>query len=222
MRVPTIAPHGPIELSDGRLLFVGIETNQGRSERRGHLLAAESCDKGDTWSTIARIRMFPDYPGSPGDGYAYLVEPHVTEVAPGRLLAMARYEEIPRAPDRCRLWQFSSSDGGHNWTEPEELPILGKPPHLLTLRDGRLLVTYGYRHEPFGQRACTSDDGGKCWNYDEEIVLRNDAPGSNPGDLGYPASVELDNGTILTVYYQQECEGGETCLMATHWRISES
>jgi len=216
VRVPPTTPHGLIELADGRLLFVGIETNHGRRERRGHLLAAESRDKGKTWSVIGKISMFPRYPGDQPNGYAYFCEPHVTEIAPGKLLAMARYEEVPRAPERCRLWQFTSDDGGYHWTEPRELPILGKPPHLLRLRDGRLLVTYGYRHEPYGQRACISTDGGERWDYDHEIILRDDAPN---GDLGYPASVELDDGTIITVYYQQDRSGEKTCLMATHWRL---
>ena len=217
IRVPPTTPHGPIELADGRLLFVGIETNHGRTQRHGKLLAAESRDQGVTWTTIGRITMFPRYPGDDPNGYAYFCEPHVTEVAPGRLVAMARYEEIPRAPERGRLWQFDSQDGGHTWSEPRELPILGKPPHLITLRDGRVLVTYGYRHEPFGQRACLSRDGGRTWDYDREIVLLDDAPS---GDLGYPASVELDDGSILTVYYQQEKADEKTCLMATHWRLS--
>ncbi len=217
VRVPPTTPHGPIELADSRLLFVGIETNHGRTESRGNILAAESRDKGLTWSVIGRITMFPRYPGSDPAGYAYFCEPHVTEVAPGRLVAMARYEEMPRGPERGRLWQFDSADGGHTWTEPRELPILGKPPHLITLRDGRVLVTYGYRHAPFGQRACLSRDGGRTWDYDREIVLLDDAPS---GDLGYPASVELADSSILTVYYQQEHAGEKTCLMATHWRIT--
>ena len=215
VRVPPTTPHGPIALADGRLLFVGIETNHGRLERRGHLLAAESRDRGRSWRTIGRITMFPRYPGEAPGGYAYFCEPHVAEVAPGRLVAMARYEEVPRAPGRGRLWQFDSEDGGHTWTEPRELPILGKPPHLLTLRDGRVLLSYGYRHAPFGQRACLSRDGGRTWDYDREIVLLDDAPS---GDLGYPASAELDDGSLVTVFYQQEHPGEKTCLMATHWR----
>ena len=216
VRVPPTTPHGPIELADGRLLFVGIETIHGRRERRGHLLAAESRDKGRTWSVIGKISMFPRYPGDAPGGYAYFCEPHVTEAGPNKLLAMARYEERPLGSERSHLWQFTSEDGGHHWSEPRELPIIGKPPHLITLRDGRLLVTYGYRHEPFGQRACLSADGGKTWDYDDEIVLRDDGPSD---DLGYPASVELADGTIMTVYYQQEHAGAKTCLMATHWRL---
>jgi hypothetical protein len=113
------------------------------------------------------------------------------------------------------LWQFESEDGGHTWTDPRPTEIIGKPPHLTRLSDGRILLTYGYRHEPYGQRACLSEDGGATWEYEREIVLRDDAPS---GDLGYPASVECDDGTILTVYYQQETAGEKTVLMTTRWR----
>lgn len=221
VRVPPTAPHGPIELSDGRLIFVGIETCQKRSECEGSILAAESSDKGKTWSVAARIEMYPEYEGDAQDGVAYLCEPHVVEVEPGRLLAMARHEETPRDEGRmrCLLWQFRSDDGGQTWTDPEPTPILGKPPHLTKLRDGRVLVTYGYRYEPYGQRACLSNDAGETWEYDEEIILRDDAPS---GDLGYPASVQIEDGTILTVYYQQEKPGEKTSLMLTRWQIQDS
>ena len=219
-RIPPTAPHGPIELADGRLMFVGIGTRQKRAERNGDILATESRDQGQTWSVIARIDMFPEYKGDAPDGHAYLCEPHVVEVTPGRLLAMARHEEIPHEEGRGRsvLWQFTSDDGGHSWTEPKPTDILGKPPHLTNLADGRILVTYGYRHEPYGQRACVSSDGGETWDYDHEIILRDDAPN---GDLGYPASVQLDDGTVMTVYYQQDQPGEKTCLITTHWDISD-
>ena len=218
VRVPATTPHGPIELADGRLMFVGIETNQGRREREGNILAAESRDQGLTWSVIGRISMYPVYEGDEPGGVAYLCEPHVIEISPGRLLAMARHEETPRGKGgrRSVLWQFTSDDGGHSWTEPKPTAILGKPPHLTQLADGRVLVTYGYRHEPYGERACLSADGGKTWDYDHEIILRDDAPS---GDLGYPASIQLDDGTVMTVYYQQERSGEKTCLMTTRWEV---
>ncbi len=218
VRVPCSAPHGPIELSDGRLMFVGAELSRKQLERKGDIVAAESRDKGKSWSVTGRINMYPEYPGDAPEGYAYLCEPHVAEREDGKLIGMARYEEMPRQkPERTRsvLWQFTSEDGGRTWTEPRPTRILGKPPHLLRLRDGRILATYGYRHEPYGQRACISSDGGENWDYDSEIILRDDAPN---GDLGYPASVDLENGSILTVYYQQERGGEKTCLMATHWQ----
>jgi len=96
VRVPPTTPHGPIQLADGRLLFVGIETILRRQEHNGDLLAAESRDKGRTWSVIGRVTMFPRYPGNADGGFAYFCEPHVVEAAPVHLVAMNRYEEKPR------------------------------------------------------------------------------------------------------------------------------
>ncbi|MGC9318924.1 MAG: sialidase family protein [Armatimonadota bacterium] len=218
--VPSIccAPHGPISLSDGRMLFVGT-AHFGREEGEAFLGAAESRDDGRSWELIGRVNALPEYTGIAEGGYAYLCEPHAIEVAPDRIVAMARYEEraVPQeARQRSMLWQFESQDGGHTWTEPRPTEIIGKPPHLTRLSDGRILLTYGYRHDPYGQRACLSSDGGRTWDYDNEIVLRDDAP---DGDLGYPASVECDDGTILTVYYQKETLEDKTVLMTTRWRI---
>ena len=88
-----------------------------------------------------------------------------------------------------------------------------KPPHLLLLKDGRLLVVYGRRKDPNSERACLSSDGGVTWG--PELTLC-DAVNS---DLGYPASVQLDDDSILTVYYQDQGSEKETCLWSTHWRI---
>ena len=68
----------------------------------------------------------------------------------------------------------------------------------------RILCTYGYRRPPFGERACLSDDG-ITWDPANEVIIRDDAPN---GDLGYPASVELDSSRILTIYYQPDVPKG--------------
>ena len=47
-------------------------------------------------------------------------------------------------------------------------------------------------------RACLSNDSGRTWDIEHEYVLRAD--GVNV-DLGYPSSVQLADGTVLTVYY---------------------
>jgi hypothetical protein len=99
---------------------------------------------------------------------------------------------------RCRLWECYSDDNGRTWSIPHVTPLWGFPPHLMLLSDGRVLCSYGYRREPFGQRACVSEDG-LTWDVRDEVILRDDAPN---GDLGYPASLELEPGRILTVYYQ--------------------
>ncbi|MBN1138077.1 MAG: exo-alpha-sialidase [Anaerolineae bacterium] len=238
LAVPPSTPHGPVELSDGRLLYLGTGGYQMGSPRAPHLagrdhpgplLVAESTDQGRNWLTIAQIDS--------QTAHGYLCEPHLVEVSPGGLLAMARHEtrqpsgQAPRPngiPELVRgnstgepppdgLWQFESADGGCTWSVPRPTAIVGKPPHLIRLRaggvqpPGRLLLSYGYRHPPFGQRACLSDDGGQTWH---GFILRDDAPNA---DLGYPASVELGDGSILTVYYQVQEPGHKTCLISTRW-----
>jgi len=96
-------------------------------------------------------------------------------------------------------------------------PLLGLPPHLLTISDGRLVCVYGRRvaFAGFGEFASISSDGGKTWDVENEITLC----ASHNGDLGYPASTLLADGWILTVYYQQLKPGEKTRLMATKWRV---
>ncbi|MFW6107254.1 MAG: sialidase family protein [bacterium] len=206
------APHGPAQLSDGRLLFLGINKKVGSrhtpSPPPGQRIgAAESRDDGKTWRLIG----FVPVPEGVGEGGFH--EPHVVEAADGTLVGMIRHHGKPG--DRV-LWLTHSSDGGKTWSVARPTEIWGLPPHLIRLSDGRLLVTYGHRRKAFGQRACISRDGGKTWGYAHEIVIRDDAPN---GDLGYPASVQLDERTILTVYYQIHERGEKTCLMGSFWTL---
>lgn len=221
IRIPVSTPHGPIVLSDGRLLLVA--TSGSFEDKQGDILVAESPDQGRTWSVISRVNMYPQSHSRNPCAHAFLAEPHVVELGPRRFLAMARYEEFPKQKERLKrhgsvLWQFTSGDGGNAWTEPRPTAIVGKPPHLIRLQDGRILVSYGYRRAPYGERACISADEGESWNYANEIILCDDAPSS---DLGYPSSAQLDDGTIVTVYYQQERAGEKPCLMATLWRLTQ-
>ena len=43
-----------------------------------------------------------------------------------------------------------------------------------------------------------SEDEGRTWDMENEVVLRDDGFGR---DVGYPSSEQLDDGSILTVYY---------------------
>ena len=61
-----------------------------------------------------------------------------------------------------------------------------------------------------------SRDGGKTWDMD--YILHTDAPS---GDLGYPASVELSDGSIFTVYYQKPAADEPCTLMYTRWTLPD-
>jgi hypothetical protein len=171
------------------------------------IAAAESRDDGKTWALIGFI------PVPKGVSTGGFHEPHVVETADGKLVGMIRHHGQPG--DQV-LWQTESTDGGKTWTEARATNIWGLPPHLIRLRDGRLLLSYGHRRKPFGERACLSSDGGATWTPDGGIPIRDDAPN---GDLGYPASVQLDDDTVLTIYYQIDKPGEKTCLMGTTWKL---
>lgn len=197
------APHGPIELTDGRLLYVGT----GLQADQKILGVEESHDDGKTWQFMATINIPSD------DSMKYYWEPCAVELTNKKLIAMFRYE--PKDRSQCYLRQSESIDGGRTWTMTHQTPIWGYPPHIIQLQNGWLMVSYGVRREPFSERICISRDGGKTWDIQNEIMVSR----AINSDLGYPSSVQLDNGSILTVYYQIDKQGEKTCLMGTHWRF---
>ena len=94
--------------------------------------------------------------------------------------------------------------------------MYGHPGHLLPLADGRLLCTYGRRKAPFGIRACLSEDAGRSWRDDDEIVIRAGLPNS---DLGYPTTIEIAPAELFCAYYGQEPDG-VTCVQGTYLRLA--
>jgi len=197
------APHGPNVLSDGRLLYVG----RGQQDGAPALTVEESSDDGRSWQVISTVPI----PSS--ESIAHYHEPHVVETLGGRLVAMFRYQ--PPDVEEHYLRQAESEDGGHTWTVTHPTPLYGYPPHLLRLSNGWLVVAYGRRIPPYGERIAVSRDGGATWEGGEGVEISS---GPN-GDLGYPASAELEDGSIFTVYYQIAEPGQKTSLMGTHWRL---
>jgi len=106
---------------------------------------------------------------------------------------------------------------GCNGTDLHETPLWGHPAHLLSLGDGHLLCSYGYRRPPFGIRACLSPDGGSTWDMAHEFVLRDDGASR---DIGYPSTAQLPDGTLITVYYLHG-EDGIRHIACTRWRLDE-
>lgn len=203
IRVPVNAPHGPIELKNGRLLYVGKRLWDDPKS----LDVCESRDDGRTWQVIGRIEP------APGENLNHYHELHAVELNDGKIVALIRYN--PPERDNNIMRQTESTDGGKTWTVTHSTGIWGYPPHLVKLDDGRVVVVYGHRRDPYSERACISYDGCKSWDVDHPVELMK-APN---GDLGYPGSVVMRDGSIYTVYYQIDKEGDKTCLMGTHWRL---
>lgn len=167
-----------------------------------------SADDGESWDLLP---IAGPVKSATGDTIGF-DETAVTELPDGRILALMRPD-----PDRHGfLWQAESCDAGKTWSLPVMTPMWGYPAHLLPLRDGRLLSTYGYRKAPMGIRACLSRDGGHTWDIERELVLRADGKRSG-SDLGYPLTTELDDGSLLSIYYFT-CADGITHIATTRWR----
>ena len=185
--------HGGIETSRGGLLVSSYRTSRGS-------ITVHSADSvSGLWRQVASI-------DSPLTDSVAFGEPHLLQLASGRVIMMIRATAIPfnDQDPKCVLWETYSDDEGKTWVKPYATPLWGFPPHLALTSDGRVLCTYGYRRPPYGQRACVSNDGIQ-WSLRDETILRDDAPN---GDLGYPASIELEPGVVLTVYYQPNVAPG--------------
>jgi hypothetical protein len=195
------SPHGPIVLSDGRLLFVGKEV-RANPQRVG---ACESMDDGLTWKWMGEI---PSMVGHNHTGYHEL---HAVEAKDGTIIAHIRNHN---ATEKYETLQTESTDGGKTWSVPHTIGVWGFPSHLLKLRDGRLVVTYSYRRKPYGNQARVSSDNGRTWS--EPVLL---SPDSDTADLGYPSTVELSDGTLLSVWYEALNGAAETSLRQATWRL---
>jgi sialidase-1 len=204
-RIATLvnSPHGPIALADGRLLYPGKQLWTTEMA----IGVAESRDDGQSWQWLAAI------PTRGGDSAGqYYHELHGVEVEPGRILVQIRNHN---PANKGETLQTESSDGGKTWTEPHAIGVWGLPSHLLKLRDGRLLMTYGHRRPPFGNQARVSSDGGQTWS--AAMTLSDDGLG---GDLGYPSTVERDDGRLVTVWYELMKEPkGRAVLRQAVWSL---
>jgi hypothetical protein len=121
---------------------------------------------------------------------------------------------------------FHSEDGGRTWSTPVQVTRNGEHPADLTvLTDGTVLLTFGRRIRPMGCGVLLSSDGGRTWNTDREVLLAGD--GVENIDLGYPSTVQLADGTIVTLMYFGSGSGmadntwsdwGKVSCQAIHYR----
>ena len=208
-RSPIKSPHGPIQLSDGRLLYAGKQ--MGHSDSRigytgdGRIGVCESTDDGQSWRWLAEI------PSRTGDSHREYWELHAVEAVPDRLLVHIRNHNKANVGETL---QTESTDGGRTWSSPHPIGVWGLPAHLLRLSDGRLVMTYGYRRKPFGNQARVSEDQGETWS--EPIVISDDGASF---DLGYPSSVQLSDGSLLTVWYELREGSSRAVLRQARWSI---
>lgn len=192
-RVLGYSPHGPVNLLDGRLFYA---TSNGRKA-----IAYTSSDDGLTWD------MLSEMPVRAG-------ELHAVQAANGTLIVQVRDKIVVEGKTRQNTSQILSTDGGRTWTEKVKVAD-GFPSHLIRLKDGTLLMTYGWRQEPFGIRGRISRDHGQTWS--DEFILTQDAA---DWDLGYPSTAQLADGSLLTVWYETPKGTHKAVLRQARWTLN--
>ena len=97
---------------------------------------------------------------------------------------------------------YASADDGNTWEYRLQLRANGYPGHIMRLRTGRLILSVGTRSgTERTTRVFYSDDEGRTWSPPFRVV---DYIGK---DGGYPSSIELPDGQVLTAYYAKEIKG---------------
>ena len=141
-------------------------------------------DKGMSWKYSCPVAT---------DETAHFNEASMYETPKGDLISFLRTSKFDDHACIAR-----STDGGKSFQPWEDMGFQGHPLHALRLPDNRVLLTYGYRHEPYGIRARILNPECTDFKTAPEIILRDDA-GSR--DIGYTWSVQLDEKRVLVTYY---------------------
>jgi hypothetical protein len=151
------------------------------NRERDHSYIFRSTDRGQTWSRLSEI----------GPGKEQLTETSLLRLPDGKILAVLRTRGDA-------MVQSESTDDGRTWTPIQPLaPANVHPGDLTLLPDGRVLLIMGYRLPPFGVIGIVGDSQGH-FDWEKRFALVTDAANR---DCGYPSSVVLKDGRVMTLYY---------------------
>ncbi len=207
--VPVSAPHGPALCSDGTLLYLGKEMYHPTQEiqAKGKICAYRSADGGYTWQHLSELAI-PE-----GMTNSNFHEPYAIELPNGTLLGAIRVQG-ENVKLKQTIYTTTSLDGGKTWSPMQETGLVGLPPHFMIHSSGALICSFSRRIAPYSQRAAISYDMGKTWQ--DEYILDDR---QQHHDFGYPTSVELSDGSILTVYYQRAEGDRKPSILQTIWKL---
>ena len=217
-KVPVTAPHGPIRRADGSFLYVGTERLSDLDVPANSICAVQSFDDGATWELLS---VLPVPVREDGGEVTSVCEPHCVDLGNGEILAAVRCvaDDHPDPVLRgrmMRVYTCRSYDGGKTWDDPVFADSYGAPPHFMIHSSGALILSVGKRVAPFGQYVRVSYDKGHTWS--EDTLIGPEAPDT---DQGYPSTVELSDGDLLTVYYQKVPGDNYCSILYTRWNLSE-
>lgn len=174
---------------DGRLYWVIAYQDQLEPRRTSnHLMVSE--DRGETWKYSCPVAV---------DSKVTFNEASLYETPKGDLVAFIRTADFNDHTVIAR-----STDGGKSFLPWQDAGFQGHPHYALRLPDDRVLLIYGYRHQPFGIRVRILNAECTDFTTAQEIIIRDD--GGN-GDIGYPWAAMTPDGRVLLAYYFNKGDG---------------
>ena len=204
---PVTSPHGPIEMPDGSILWVGttlsyFEKDSGPMKIQAHRIYEDG-----------RTEFVGQVPPIEIDGNDMdSCEPYAFVLNDGTIICHIRANKI------FTTFQTVSTDGGKTWTVPERLmdDHGGAPVHIMQHSSGVLIAAYSVRKLPYGIYMMFSYDNGKTWDTGHPIYTTDIS-----ADLGYPATVELKDGSLITVFYAHPVKGAPAVIMQQKWTFEK-
>jgi hypothetical protein len=180
-----------VELPSGELLLAACWRRTSAARHTDFCM--HSLDAGRTW--VAKGVIAEDPTGS--EGYS---ETHLYRSPEGELVALMR-------TDSAQLSISRSRDDGQNWSPPQRSSIWGYPFHALLHSSGRVLLSWGYRKQPYGVKGkVLKPDLSDLETAPEFYIDQYAEPTASGG--GYPAAVELPDGSCLVVYFARRAPYG--------------
>jgi hypothetical protein len=172
------SPHGSMFMYNDRLLLSTYNKN-------GTFLLA-SKNRGQNWEIYSQITTD-------------LLEPCVIKTPNNKLLAVMRTKRKGKWAEATVVSRLIDDQ----WTEPVAVTNpMQHPASLLVLSDNRILLTYADRNFQ-NQRILLklSNDNGLTWSKEQQI-----GESFVNCDFGYPSTVEIEQGKLLTVFYVNSIE----------------
>lgn len=187
-----------------------------------------STDDGTTWPTYTTVAHDPNL------RIMYWDQRIARHPETGQLVVMFWTHDRELGQDIHNHIAWGTPDG-QTWTTPTPTPMQGQHCEPLALRGDRLLAVYVHRTDPPTLRAVLSEDYGKTWDIDNELVFYDSRAGTEPGitgqpsfeefwqsmmawRFGHPRGILLPNGDVFVAYY-----AGDAYSQSVHWvRIDPS
>lgn len=226
-KVPVTAPHGPCVTLDGKFLYVGrcMNTVTGMGDKKVSSVDTIQCYLENEKGEFAFLSSIVDIEPESEDKPLLSCEPHAIVLPSGKIIVHIRAQRY--VPDKSfegweefTLYQSVSTDGGKTFSKPERLlPVLGgAPSHLYRMKDGTLLSSYAFREyvdhsKPSAVCVLVSRDDGESW---KPCYI---CAGEHSWDMGYPATLELADGSLLTVFYDHKGKG-PAVIKAVKWSLN--